>query len=114
MAVGECGLDFHYNKSPKDIQKKVFTEQIEISKQLDLPLVIHAREAENDTIEIMKRYCPSNKCVHLHCFTDSLKYVQIMMQEFPNLCIGFTGAITFKKANNNRNTVKNVSLDRIY
>eukprot|EP01083_Nonionella_stella_P310562 1103953_1 len=113
VGVGECGLDFHYNRSPQDIQKRVFIEQIEISKQLDLPLVIHAREAERDTIEIMKKYCPKHKPIHLHCFTDSLEYGRVMLDSFPNLMIGFTGAITFKKAHHNRNTVRGIPLTRI-
>mmetsp|Transcript_46481 Transcript_46481/g.74499 ORF Transcript_46481/g.74499 Transcript_46481/m.74499 type:complete len:458 (+) Transcript_46481:31-1404(+) len=113
VAVGECGLDFHYNKSPQDVQKKVFVEQIEIAKQLDMPLVVHSRKAENDTIEIMKKYCPANKPIHLHCFTDSLEYGKIILTEFPNLCVGFTGSITFRNADKNRNTVKNIPLNRI-
>ena len=113
VAVGECGLDYHYNKSPKDQQKKVFIEQIEISKQLNLPLVIHSREAERDTFEIMKKYCPKNKGIHLHCFTDSYKYGKQMIDEFINLKIGFTGCITFNKANKNRETVKLLPINKI-
>merc|ERR1712176_2234 len=113
VAVGECGLDFHYNRSPQDMQKKVFIEQIEIAKQLDMPLVIHSRKAERDTVEIMKQYCPKNKRIHLHCFTDSVEYAKVMLDAFPNLMIGFTGAITFKNANKNRETVRQVPLNRL-
>ena len=114
VAVGECGLDYsHPNNAPKDIQQKTFIEQIELSKELNLPLVVHSREASNDTVDIMRKYCPKMKKVHLHCFTDKLEFAQIMLKEFPNLKIGFTGCILFKKADDKRNTVKHIPLDKI-
>jgi len=114
VAVGECGLDFsHPNNAEKEIQKQTFKEQIELSVQLDLPLVVHSREAVEDTVEMMRKYCPRDKLVHLHCFTDSVEFAKTMLAEFPKLKIGFTGSILFKKADDKRETVKQVPLDRI-
>merc|ERR1712087_523392 len=66
-----------------------------------------------DTIEIMKRNCPSHTAVHLHCFSDSLEYAQVMLREFPKLCVGFTGAVTFKNAKRTREALRQLPLDRL-
>eukprot|EP01084_Bolivina_argentea_P300343 517870_1 len=114
IAIGECGLDYSDERNAtKDIQHKAFIEQIMLSVQLNLPLVVHSRQASNDTIDIMRKYCPKNKLIHLHCLTDSLEFAKTMLNDFPNLKIGFTGLILFKKVNELRNVVKNVPLNRI-
>eukprot|EP01084_Bolivina_argentea_P044395 81694_1 len=114
VAIGECGLDYKDTTNPsKHIQHKVFIEQIELSVQLDLPLVIHSRGACNDTIDIMRKYCPKNKLIHLHCLTDSLQFAEAMLNDFPKLKIGFTGFILSKREKEIKNTVKHVPLNRI-
>jgi len=115
VAVGEAGLDYHYESDPEvhEVQKKVFRTQMELSTALDLPLVIHTREAESDTLALMREHLPKCARVHVHCFTSSLEMASQLLADFPNLCIGFTGVITFKNAQEIRDVVKIVPLDRI-
>ena len=68
VAVGEIGLDYHYDFSPRDVQKKVFEEQLILAKELDLPVVIHDREAHEDTMNFIEKYRPRGV---LHCFSGS-------------------------------------------
>ena len=113
IAVGECGLDYYRLLTPADIQKQVFIDQIKMSRDLNLPLIVHSRKAEQDTIDIMTQFCDKNQNIHLHCFTDSIQMADIMLNRFPNLCIGFTGVITFDSAKHNRELVEMVPLERI-
>ena len=113
VAVGECGLDYYRNTCDKMVQQQVFVEQIKLSQDLNLPLVVHTRQAEQDTIEIMKKYCNKNQKIHVHCFTDSSDMAQVLCEYFPNLMIGFTGIITFNKNNNQSNLANILDLDRI-
>ena len=94
IAIGETGLDYFYNHSSKSIQKKIFIDQIELSNNLNLPIVIHNRESDKDLLEILKRFKPKGV---IHCFSGNLK----MAKEVTNLglLISFTGIITFKNFN---------------
>jgi TatD DNase family protein len=114
VAVGECGLDYHYMMSPKEDQLRVFRRHCEIAVELGLPLVVHSREAEEDTIAILTelvsetRDCadlllcskhaqmPRDWLIHCHCFTSSRNMAEQLLAAFPNLYIGFTGVVTFK------------------
>ena len=113
IGVGECGLDYYRLLTNADTQKAVFIDQIKISRDLNLPLIVHSRQAEKDTIDIMKDYCDKNQHIHLHCFTDSINMADIMLNTFPNLYIGFTGVITFESAIHNRQLVKMVPINRL-
>jgi len=95
LAWGEIGLDYHYNLSQPEKQREVFARQLQMAVHHGKPLVIHTREAEEDTLRIMKEHVPKDWRVHVHCFTSSLKMAQELLQEWPNLFIGFTGVITF-------------------
>ena len=68
VAVGEIGLDYHYDFSPRDIQLQIFEQQIVLAKELDLPIIVHDREAHEDTLTLLKRYKPKGV---VHCFSGS-------------------------------------------
>lgn len=93
VAVGEIGLEYHYDFVPKDTQKAVFTAQLKLAKELDLPVIVHDRDAHNDTLELLKKYRPKGV---VHCFSGSAE----MAKEVLNLgmYIGLGGAVTFKNA----------------
>ena len=93
VAVGEIGLDYHYDFSPRDIQKKVFEEQIVLAKELDLPIIVHDREAHEDTLELLKKYKPKGV---VHCFSGSVEMAKEIVKL--GMYIGLGGAVTFKNA----------------
>jgi TatD DNase family protein len=112
VAVGEIGLDYHYNNSPVDVQRKVFEHQLQLACDLDLPVVIHTREAEPDTMSILKNFSPKLKRKGvIHSFTSSLELAEFVLAE--GFYIGYNGIITFKKAENVQAAVKRTPIDRI-
>lgn len=112
VAVGEIGLDYHYNNSPIEIQRKVFETQLQIAVDFDLPVVIHTREADDDTKSILKNFSGKlkNKGV-IHSFTSSLDLAEFVLAE--GFYIGFNGIITFKNAQNVQDVVKITPSERI-
>ncbi|CAG8549031.1 10041_t:CDS:1 [Acaulospora morrowiae] len=108
VALGEIGLDYHYDFSPKDVQKRVFIKQIEIAKAMGKPIVIHTREAEEDTWEILTNHVPQDWKIHVHCFTDSPKFAKRLLDHFPNLYIGITGIVTYGSARNTQEVVRSI------
>lgn len=116
-AWGEIGLDYHpfpdKNYALPDLQKKIFLRQMKHAISLDKPIVIHTREAEEDTLAMMKEFIPTNWLLHVHCFTDSIRFAKELMETFPNLFIGFTGVITFKNASETQKVVREIPLDRL-
>jgi len=92
VAIGETGLDYFYNHSDKETQKKTFIEQLELSKTLDYPAIIHCREAENDIIECIK-LTNATKGV-IHCFSGSRNFAEKLFNL--GFMISFTGMVTFK------------------
>lgn len=113
VAWGEMGLDYHYLFSPIEIQKQVFIRQIQLALSVQKPMVIHTREAEADTLDIMKQYIPSETKIHVHCFTSSENMAKELLNSFPNLVLGFTGVITFKNTEALKQVVRNTPLTRI-
>lgn len=112
VAVGEIGLDYHYNNSLPDIQKKVFEEQLQIACDQDLPVVIHTREADEDTISILKNFEKTLKRKGvIHSFTSSPELANFVLDQ--GFYIGFNGIITFKKAENVQEVVKLTPIERI-
>ena len=93
VALGEIGLDYHYPEPPRDIQKDVFIKQLETAKRLDMPVVIHSRDASADTMEILKQYKPRGV---LHCFSGSAETAREVVKL--GMYIGFTGVLTFKNS----------------
>lgn len=113
VAWGEIGLDYHYNQSPPEVQREVFARQIKQGVACDRPLIVHTREAERDTLEILRAEAPKHWPIHVHCFTSSLDMAGSLLADFPNLCLGFTGIVTFKNATDLQAVAKATPLDRI-
>ncbi len=110
IAIGEIGLDFYYNHSDKNIQLDVFETQMQMAADLGLPVEIHTRDAEKETIEILKKF-ETVKGV-IHCFTGTPWLADEAMRLGYNISI--SGIVTFPKANDLQATVKNLPLDRIH
>lgn len=108
VAVGEIGLDYHYDFSPRDIQKKVFEQQLVLAKELDLPVIIHDREAHEDTFELLKRYKPKGV---VHCFSGSAEMAKEIVKL--GMYIGLGGAVTFKNARKPLEVAAVVPSDRL-
>ena len=108
QAIGEIGLDYHYDFCPQDIQKKVFAEQLDLAKQLDKPVIIHNRDSHDDMLKMLKEFKPRGV---VHCFSGSAE----LAKEFNklDLYIGFTGVITFKNARKAIEAMEQVPLDRL-
>lgn len=96
VAIGEMGLDYHWDKSPKDIQKEVFRKQIQLAKKVQLPIIIHNREATEDIIEILQEEDAQAVGGIMHCYNDSVEYVQACLDM--NFYISLGGPVTFKNA----------------
>jgi len=111
VAIGETGLDFHYNLSTPDAQKRVFTEQLKIAAELNLPVIIHSRQAFNETMDILKRHGDDVKRVVFHCFSGSAEQVKKLLDK--GFYISFTGVVTFKNAEKTRRAAQAVPLDRL-
>lgn len=93
VAIGEIGLDYHYDFSPRDVQKKVFEYQLKLAKEYDMPVIIHDREAHEDTWELLKKYQPKGV---VHCFSGSAEMAKDILSI--GMYIGLGGAVTFKNA----------------
>jgi TatD DNase family protein len=113
VAWGEIGLDYHYNFSPPDAQRDAFSRQIRAGVALGRPLIIHTREAEADTLEILEREAPRDWKIHVHCFTSSPAMAERLLAGFPNLCLGLTGIVTFKNAQELQAVARATPLDRL-
>jgi TatD DNase family protein len=110
VAWGEIGLDFYYDNSPRDVQIEAFEAQIQYPEKHGLPVVIHTRDAEPETLDVLRRY-PVSRGGHVHCFTGTAPTAKAMLDM--GYHIGFTGIITFKKAAELREVVKIVPLERL-
>ena len=110
VAIGEIGLDYYWNKENKQNQKSAFVKQIEIANELDLPIVIHTREAIADTIDILKKYIVINKGV-FHCCPLNIDLIREALKL--GFYISFAGPITFKNSKNATDVINLVPLDRI-
>lgn len=113
VAYGEIGLDYHYDFSPREVQRECFAHQIRIGVAAGKPLVIHTREAEDDTLALLRDHVPRDWPMHVHCFTSSRALAESLLADFSNLCIGFTGIVTFKNSGDLRETARLVPLDRM-
>lgn len=111
VAIGETGLDFHYNLSPQPDQKRAFAAQLTIAKELNLPVIIHCREAFDQTMEILDRHGHGLKAVVFHCFSGSAEQAKIVLDY--GFYISFTGVVTFKNAELTRRAAKIVPADRL-
>lgn len=113
IAWGEIGLDFYYDHSPRDVQIEVFRRQIRMARELDLPIVIHSRDADEETLGVLTEECSSESFRGgiMHCFGGSAAMAKDVLKL--NFLISFAGNVTFKNADNLREAAKVVPLDRM-
>ena len=93
VAIGETGLDYHYDNSPRDLQKQAFSDHLRLAEELNLPVIVHEREATQDALDILKGY--HGKGV-FHCFSGSWEKAKIVLNM--GLYLSFAGPVTFKNA----------------
>lgn len=108
VALGEIGLDYHYEKESAQIQKKIFEDQLIIAKSFSKPVIIHDRDAHKDTLDLILKHRPKGV---LHCFSGSLESAKIILDA--GLYIGIGGVITFKNSKKLPEIVAEIPLDRI-
>lgn len=108
VAVGEIGLDYHYEERGRDIQKKTFEEQLKLAAELDMPVVIHSRDAWEDTMELLRKYRPKGV---MHCFSGSAETAREIVAM--GMYVGFTGVVTFKNAKKALKALETVPFDRL-
>jgi len=109
VAVGEIGLDYHYDHSPRDIQRLRFREQMELARKVSLPAIIHQREAAEDTLRILRDF-PDVSCV-IHCFSGSLEMAKEILDM--GWYISFTGVLTYKNARRSHEIIRYMPKDRL-
>ena len=107
-ALGEIGLDYHYDDYNRERQIKLFTQQLELAKDMNLPVIIHSRNANDDTMEILRKYKPNGV---LHCFSGSAETAKEVISL--GMYISFTGVLTFKNAKKALKALGEVPLDRL-
>jgi TatD DNase family protein len=109
VAIGETGLDYYYDHSPREVQREVFRRQLALAKKVDLPVIIHSRDADHDTVEILKEQMPSRGVIH--CFTSSDRLAEFALSI--GFMISFSGIVTFPKAKALAEIAGRVPSDRI-
>ena len=108
VAIGEIGLDYYWSKENKEDQREEFIKQILLAKKLDLPVIVHDREAHEDTLNILKEYKPKGT---VHCFSGSVEMAKEILKL--GMYIGIGGVVTFNNAKKLVNVVKEIPLERI-
>lgn len=108
VAVGEIGLDYYWDTVSKEIQKKVFTEQLLLAEKLHMPVVIHDRDAHGDMMEILRQYRPKGI---MHCFSGSVEMCKEIVRLGMSVSLG--GVVTFKNARHSVEVAKYIPLDRL-
>ena len=111
IGVGETGLDFYYNNSDKKSQKISFVNHIEASIELNVPVIVHSRNAEMETFEILSNFKNTNIKILMHCFTGSYVFAKKLFDL--NAYFSASGIITFKNSSELQNTFKNIPLDKL-
>ena len=108
VAIGEIGLDYYWDSHPAEVQKQWFEAQLEFAKEVALPVIVHDREAHNDTLEILKKHKPKGV---LHCYSGSNEMAKEILKL--GMYIGVGGVVTFKNARKAVEVVKDLPLDRL-
>jgi TatD DNase family protein len=113
IAWGEIGLDFYYEHSPRDVQIEVFRRQIRTAKELNLPIIIHSRDADDETVEVLRAECSYSgfRGGIMHCFGGTAQMAKDLMEI--GFLISFAGNVTFKKAENLREAARVVPLEKL-
>ena len=110
IAIGEIGLDYHYMNSPAEIQQQAFRKQLQLAVELNLPVILHSREAETDTLNILQEFpVPSHGVAH--SFTSSIEMARTLVEM--GWYLGINGIVTFKNAEDLRKAVRWLPLDRL-
>ena len=110
-AIGECGLDFYYDNSPREVQKEAFKKELELAEELKLPAVIHSREAAEQTFEILDNSADFSANLIFHCYAYGPKEIEEVIKR--DYYAAFGGLITFNNAKGIRQALKKMPLDRI-
>lgn len=111
VAIGEIGLDYHYDDPSKEAQKQCFNAQMQLAKDLDVPVVLHIRDAYEDALEIMKYFGNLHKRGVVHCFSGSVEFAREVLKL--GYYIGIGGVLTFKNAKKLINVANEVDIDNI-
>ncbi len=111
VALGETGLDYHYNNSPGEVQRERFRDFLSMARQQKKPLVVHSREAESDTLSILREEGARDAGGVIHCFTGSYAFARDCLDL--GFYLSFTGVITFKRSEALRDVVRRIPPDRI-
>ena len=109
--MGETGLDFHYNNSDKESQLMSFKKHIEASIELNIPLIIHSRNAESETYNVLQEFKKDNLKILMHCFTGSFEFAEKLIKL--NSFFSASGIITFNNSLKLQNTFKRIPLEKI-
>ena len=112
VALGEIGLDYHYDLSPRDIQKEVFIKQIKLAEKFNMPITVHSRDAVRDTYDILKNSLICGRGAVLHSFSQSSEMLKLYLNM--NVFFSISGVVTFKNADRLREAVKQIPLDRMF
>jgi TatD DNase family protein len=112
IAVGETGLDYYYNHSPREVQRRVFAQFIRLAGETGLPLVVHERDAASEAVELLRSEGTGKICGVIHCFTGDYDAARNYLDL--GFYLSFTGIITFKNAQSLRDVVRRVPLDRMF
>lgn len=108
VSIGEIGLDYHYKNYNPEKQQNIFKEQLSLASDLNLPVIIHSREADKDLIDILKKFKLRGV---IHCFSGSLEISQILINM--GFYLGFTGVITFKNNNKHIKILENIPIEKM-
>ncbi|TFB21049.1 YchF/TatD family DNA exonuclease [Filobacillus milosensis] len=111
VAIGEMGLDYHWDKSPHDVQKDVFRKQIQLAKKVNMPIIIHNREATEDIVQILKEENAQECGGIMHCYNDVVEYAKECLDLGFYISLG--GPVTFKNATDPKIVAEEVPLDRL-
>lgn len=112
VAWGEIGLDYHYDHSPRDVQGDVFRRQLRVAREFSLPVIIHSRKADDDTIQILREEMTANdRAGVLHCFGGTLAMAEAAIEL--GFYVSFAGVVTFKNAKDLRDVAQSLPMDRL-
>lgn len=109
VAIGETGLDYYYDNSPRDVQQAVFRRQLRIARELKLPVIIHTRDADDDTEKILQEESPLNGVIH--CFTSGERLARVAVEL--GFGISFSGIVTFPKSGHISTVAREIGADRV-
>lgn len=111
VAIGEIGLDYHYEEPGRNLQKKWFARQLELAAKVKLPVVIHSRDAAQDTLDIMQEYCDWEQGGVIHCFSYAREIAQIYLDK--GFYLGIGGVVTFKNSRKLKEVVRVAPLEQL-